>query len=449
MKQQKRITFNSKFGLVMASVGSAVGLGNIWRFPCEAGEHGGGAFLIVYVFCVMILGLSVMLAEFFLGRASQKDAVGTFKVLAPGTMWKITGYNGVLAAFFIFGFYSVVSGWTLEYIYQSATGNLNVSSVEEFTGNFEKFTADAFRPVVWIFIFTLITHIVVMSGVKKGIERTSKLMMPLLFVILIILCVRSLMLPNAIEGVKFFFKPDFSKITSDVVLSALGQAFFSVSVGMACMITYASYFNKSINMPNTAISVVTLDTLVAILAGVVIFPAVTSFNISPSQGPALVFITLPNIFQQMPFGNLWSLIFFVLLAIAALTSIISLHEVVTAYLHEQYKLSRNKATAIVSLCGFAVGVVCSLSFGVLSHFKIFGIIIFDLLDFVTANLMLPLGGMFICIFVGWFINKKVLKDELTNNGTIKFRLFCIFVVVIRYVAPIIIALICIKKLGLF
>ncbi|MDR2292973.1 MAG: sodium-dependent transporter [Prevotellaceae bacterium] len=448
MKQQ-RATFNSKLGLVMASVGSAIGLGNIWRFPCEAGEHGGGAFLIVYIFCVMILGLSVMLAEFFLGRASQKDAVGAFKVLAPCSMWKIAGYNGVVAAFCIVGFYSVVSGWTLEYIYQSATGNLNAGSVEEFTENFKNFTSDAFRPVLWVFIFMLITHFIVLLGVKKGIEQTSKLMMPLLFVILIILCVRSLMLPNSIEGLKFFFKPDFSKITSGVILSALGQAFFSVSVGMGCMITYASYFNKSINMPTTAVSVVALDTLVAILAGIVIFPAVTSFNISPSQGPTLVFVTLPNIFQQMPFGNLWSLIFFVLLAIAALTSIISLHEVVTAYLHEQYKMSRNKAATIVSLSGFAIGIICSLSFGVLSHIKIFGVIIFDLLDFITANLMLPLGGMFICIFVGWFINKKFLKDELTNNGTIKFRLFYVFFILIKYIAPIIIALVCINQLGLF
>jgi NSS family neurotransmitter:Na+ symporter len=447
MKQ--RATFNSKLGLIMASVGSAVGLGNIWRFPCEAGEHGGGAFLIVYVFCVMILGMVVMLAEFFLGRASQQDSVGAFKILAPRSMWKILGYNGVIAAFLIFGFYSVVSGWTLEYMYQSITGNLNANSVEEFTENFGSFTSDMFRPILWVLVFTLITHFVVLSGVKKGIERASKIMMPMLFVILIILCIRSLMLPNSLAGLKFFFNPDFSKITSGVVLSALGQAFFSVSVGMGCMITYASYFHKSINMPNTAVSVVTIDTLVAILAGVIIFPAVTSFGISPSQGPTLVFVTLPNIFQQMPFGSLWSFIFFVLLAIAALTSIISLHEVATAYLHEQHRMSRFKAATIVSSGGFVLGVICSLSFGVLSHVKILGLTVFDLLDFVTANLMLPIGGMFICIFVGWRVNKKVLKAELTNNGTLKFRLFSVFVFLVKYVAPIIIALVCIKQLGLF
>jgi NSS family neurotransmitter:Na+ symporter len=448
MKQ--RATFNSKLGLLMAAVGSAVGLGNIWRFPCEAGEHGGGAFLIVYIFCVLILGTVVMLAEFFIGRASQKDSVGAFKTLAPkNTAWKILGYNGVVAAFLIFGFYSVISGWTLEYMYQSAAGNLNAGSVAEFTENFGNFTSDAFRPVLWVLVFTLIVHAVVLSGVKKGIERASKIMMPVLFVILTILCVRSLMLPNAVEGLKFFFTPDFDKITSTVVLSALGQAFFSVSVGMGCMITYASYFKKSINMPRTTVSVVTLDTLVAILAGVIIFPAVASFGISPSQGPTLVFVTLPNIFQQMPFGSLWAFIFFMLLAIAALTSIISLHEVATAYLHEQHKMSRFKAATIVSSCGFVLGVICSLSFGVLSHFKIFGATIFDLLDFVTANLMLPIGGMFICIFVGWFVNKKVLKNELTNNGTLKFGLFSVFVFLTKYVAPIIIALVCLKQLGLF
>ncbi|MDR3286375.1 MAG: sodium-dependent transporter [Prevotellaceae bacterium] len=444
-----RATFGSKLGLIMASVGSAVGLGNIWRFPCEAGDNGGGAFLIVYIFCVLGLGTVVMLAEFFIGRASQNDSVGAFKTLAPNTMWKIVGYNGVLAAFLIFGFYSVVSGWTLEYMYQSITGNLSAGSAEEFSKTFEFFTSGIFRPLMWIVIFTLITHLVVLSGVKKGIERASKIMMPLLFAILIILCVRSLILPNAAAGLKFFFYPDFSKITSKVVLSALGQAFFSMSVGMGCMITYASYFNKSINMPKTAVSVVALDTLVAILAGIVIFPAVTSFGISPAQGPKLVFVTLPNIFQQMPFGNLWALIFFLLLALAALTSIISIHEVVTVYFHEQYKMSRRKAATIVSLCGFAVGVVCSLSFGVLSDFSILGFTVFELLDFVTANLMLPLGGMFICIFTGWVIDKKILKAELTNNGTVKFGLFSAFVFLLKYIAPVIIAMVCFNQLGIF
>ncbi|MDR1983793.1 MAG: sodium-dependent transporter [Prevotellaceae bacterium] len=447
MKQ--RATFNTKLGLVMASVGSAVGLGNIWRFPCEAGENGGGAFLIVYILCVMVFGLVVMLAEFFIGRASQKDSVGAFKTLAPNTMWKIVGYNGVIAAFFILGFYSVVSGWTLEYIYQSVTGGLKTDTVEQLAENFGSFTSDIFRPLLWIFIFTLITHFVVLSGVKKGIERASKLMMPLLFVILIILCIRSVMLPNAIEGLEFLFKPDFDKIDSKVILSALGQAFFSVSVGMGCMITYGSYFNKSINMPGTAVSVVTLDTLVAILAGIVIFPAVTSFGISPSQGPKLVFITLPNIFQQMPFGNLWSFIFFLLLTIAALTSIISIHEVITAYLHDQYKMSRRKAATIVSLSGFTLCIVCSLSFGILSDFKIFGLTTFELFDYVTAKLMLPLGGMFICIFTGWFIDKKVLKAELTNNGTIKFALFSAFVFLLKFIVPIVISLVFINELGMF
>lgn len=257
------------------------------------------------------------------------------------------------------------------------------------------------------------------------------------------------MLPNAIEGLKFFFTPDFSKINSNVVLSALGQAFFSVSLGMGCMITYASYFNKSTNLPNTAMSVVTLDTVVAILAGVVIFPAVTSFGISPEQGPDLVFVTLPNIFQQMPLGDLWAFAFFLLLALAALTSIISIHEVVTAYLHDHRKMSRRKAATIVSLCGLALGVVCSLSFGVLSHVKIFDFTIFDFLDYITAKFMMPIGGMFICIFTGWFVDKKMLKAELTNNGTVKFALFSIFVFLLKYIAPVIIALVCLDQLGIF
>lgn len=447
MKQ--RAIFGSKAGLIMASVGSAVGLGNIWRFPCEAGNNGGGAFLIVYIGCVLTLGLVVMLAEFFLGRVSQKDSVGAFKALAPKSMWKIIGYNGVLAAFLIFGFYSVVSGWTLEYMYQSVSGHLSAGSVDEFSQNFDNFTTGIFRPLLWIVVFMGIAYVIVLSGVKKGIERASKIMMPLLFIILAVLCIRSLMLPNSIEGLRFFFNPDFEKITSKVVLSALGQAFFSVSVGMGCMITYASYFSKSTNLPNTAVSVVTLDTLVAILAGIVIFPAVTSFGISPTQGPRLVFVTLPNIFQQMPLGNLWSFVFFLLLALAALTSIISIHEVVTAYLHDQHKMSRRKAATIVLMCGLALGIVCSLSFGELSNVKIFGFTMFELLDYVTANIMLPVGGMFICIFTGWIVDRKILKSELTNNGTVKFAMYSLFVFLLKYIAPIIIAMVCLNQLGLF
>jgi len=446
---KNRATFGSKFGVIMAAVGSAVGLGNIWRFPYEAGKNGGGAFLIVYIACVLTLGLIVILAEFFIGRAAQKDSVGAFETLAPKSMWKLIGYNGVVVAFFIFGFYSVVSGWTLEYMYQSITGNLKAASAEEFSANFGEFSSDVFRPVLWVVIFTLITHFIVLSGVKKGIERASKIMMPLLFVMLFVLCIRTVMLPNAIAGLKFFFTPDFDKINSNVVLSAMGQAFFSVSLGMGCMITYASYFSKSTNLPSTAMSVVTLDTLVAILAGVVIFPAVTSFGISPSQGPELVFVTLPNIFQQMPLGNLWAFAFFLLLALAALTSIISIHEVVTAYLHDHRKMTRRKAATFVSLGGLALGIICSLSFGVLSNAKIFDFTIFDFLDYITAKFMMPIGGMFICIFTGWFIDKKMLKAEITNNGTVKFALFSIFVFLLKYVAPVVIALVCLNQLGLF
>jgi NSS family neurotransmitter:Na+ symporter len=330
MTQQNRATFGSKLGVIMATVGCAVGLGNIWRFPYMIGQNGGAAFLAIYIICIILLGLPVMLSEFFIGRYTRKNAAGAFKVLAPGTKWSLIGYNGVLASFLILGFYSVVAGWTLEYIMQAVTGSLSDKAPEAFAQDFKLFSTEIFRPILWTVTFIGLTHFIVVSGVKEGIERTSKVMMPILFLILLALCIRSVTLPNASEGLYFLFKPDFSKITSAVVLSAMGQAFFSLSIGMGCLITYSSYFSKDTKMQITALQVTILDTLVAVMAGIMIFPAVFSFGIAPTAGPELVFITLPNVFQQLPMGAIWSLVFFLLLALAALTSTISLHEVATS-----------------------------------------------------------------------------------------------------------------------
>ena len=423
MANKERVTFGSKIGVILATVGCAVGLGSIWRFPYMVGENGGAAFLLVFIICTILLGLPIMITEFFIGRHSRSNAAGAFKVLAPGTKWPLIGYNGVLAAFLILGFYSVVSGWTLEYIWQAMTGSLDGKTTAEFTEDFHAFSSSVFRPIFWTAVFVALTHVIIVFGVEKGIERASKIMMPALFLILILLCVRSVTLPNVSEGLNFFFKPDFSKITSSVVLSAMGQTFFSLSIGMGCLITYASYFGKETNLQTTAIEVTVLNTLVALLAGVMVFPAVFSFGIEPTVGPELVFITLPNIFEQLPFGSLWSFIFFILLALAALTSTISLHEVSTAYIHEEYHVSRNRAAWIVSIGVTIIGAICSLSFGVLKDFTIGGLIIFDAIDFLTAKIMMPLGGMMICIFVGTRIEKKVLKEELTNKGTIPFYFF--------------------------
>lgn len=444
----QRVTFGSKLGVILATVGCAVGLGNIWRFPYMLGSNGGAAFLLVYLFCILLLGLPVMITEFFIGRHSHRNAAGAFKVMAPGTKWSIIGYNGVLAAFLILGFYSVVSGWTLEYIMQAFSGSLIGKSAADFKAEFTNFSSDALRPIIWTFVFIAMTHIIIVSGVKKGIERASKVMMPLLFLILIALCIRSVTLPNAGEGLTFLFKPDFSKITSSVVLSAMGQAFFSLSIGMGCLITYASYFKQDTNLQTTALQVTVLDTLVAVLAGVMIFPAVFSFGIAPTAGPELVFITLPNVFEQLPMGWLWSAVFFILLALAALTSTISLHEVATAYVHEEYNVSRKRAAWFVSAGVLVFGVISSLSFGLLKEYTIGGMIFFDALDYLTAKIMLPLGGMLICIFVGTRIDRKILKTELTNEGTIPFLFFNTYAFFMKYIAPVAIGLIFLNESGL-
>ena len=448
MTEVNRATFGSKLGVIMATVGCAVGLGNIWRFPYMLGENGGAAFLAVYILCIILLGLPVMLTEFFIGRHSKRNAAGAFKLMAPGTKWSFIGYNGVLASFLILGFYSVVSAWTLEYMFQAVTGSLSNKSPEAFTQDFALFSSGIFRPIFWTIAFIGMTHFIIVSGVKDGIEKTSKIMMPLLFIILFALCIRSVTLPNAEKGLDFLFKPDFSKLTSAVVLSAMGQAFFSLSIGMGCLITYSSYFDNKTNMQNTALQVTLLDTLVAVLAGVMIFPAVFSFGIAPTAGPELVFITLPNVFQQLPLGGLWSLVFFVLLALAALTSTISLHEVATAYIHEEYHISRAKAALFVSGGVLFLGIISSLSIGVWKEYTIFGLTFFDLLDYLTAKIMLPFGGMLICIYVGTRVDKKILKDELTNKGTVPFYFFNTYAFFMKYIAPIAIGLIFFNELGI-
>lgn len=448
MTHTKRATFGSKIGVILATVGCAVGLGNIWRFPYMLGENGGAAFLLVYISCILFLGIPVMITEFFIGRYSRKNAAGAFKVMAPGTKWSVIGYNGVTAAFLILGYYAVVSGWTLEYIVQAFSGSLEGKNATDFADEFTAFSTGVFRPILWTVVFIALTHIIIISGVKEGIERASKVMMPVLFLILIALCIRSATLPGASEGLSFLFNPDFSKINSSVVLSAMGQAFFSLSIGMGCLITYASYFGKQTNLQTTALQVTILDTLVAVLAGVMIFPAVFSFGIEPTTGPELVFITLPNVFEQLPFGNIWSFVFFVLLALAALTSTISLHEVSTAYVHEEYHVSRKKAAVIVSIGVTILGILSSLSMGLLKSYTLFGLNFFNLLDFVTAKIMLPLGGMMICIFTAKRVDKLLLKEEVTNHGTIRFYFFNTYAFFVKYIAPIAIGLIFLNELGL-
>lgn len=448
----ERANFGSKIGAILAAAGSAVGLGNIWRFPYEAGNHGGAAFILIYLGCVCLLGLPIMIAEFTVGRRSKASTGKAYSILAPGTQWKWIGYLGVLAGALILGYYSVVAGWTLEYIVEALGNGFAGKGAEDFVASFQSFSQDPVRPLVWLVVFLLATHFIVVKGVKKGIERSAKILMPMLFILILILAVCSMTLPNAGKGLEFLLKPDFSKVDQDVFLGAMGQAFFSLSLGMGCLSTYASYFGSETKLGKTALSVGVIDTFVAILAGFIIFPAAFSVGIQPDAGPSLIFITLPNVFQQA-FGAipylpmLFSVMFYVLLALAALTSTISMHEVVTAFLNEQFGLSRSKAAIIVTSFCTVLGVASSLSLGIWSEYTLFGLGCFDFLDFLTAKIMLPLGGLLVAVFVAWYLKRSVSYDEVTNYGLQKAPYFPVYMFILKYIAPVAIAMIFINELG--
>jgi NSS family neurotransmitter:Na+ symporter len=453
MATNERAKFNSKLGIILASAGSAVGLGNVWRFPIQTGNNGGAAFILVYIGCVVLMGLPIMISEFLIGRHSQSNTARAYKKLAPGTQWYWVGRLGVLTGFLILGYYTVVAGWTLEYIYEALVNNFVGKTPTDYINDFNTFSGDIWRPLLWFAVFMLITHFIVVKGVEKGIEKYSKIMMPALFIIVIILVGCSVSLPNSEKGLSFLLKPDFSKITGKTFLDAMGQAFFSLSLGMGCLCTYASYFKKDTNLGKTAISVATIDTLVAVLAGFIIFPAAFAVGINPDAGASLVFITLPNVFQQafhgMPIVSyIVAVMFYILLALAALTSTISLHEVVTAYFHEEFKMTRRKAAWIVTIVCLIIGGLCSLSLGILKGYTIFGLTLFDLFDFVTAKLMLPIGGFFISIFTGWYLDKKLVIAEITNDGTLKVHVIHCIIFILKYIAPIAIFGIFVNELGL-
>lgn len=430
---EKRATFASKIGVVAAAAGSAVGLGNIWRFPSQTADGGGAIFILVYIGCILFFGIPLMVSEFLVGRASRANTAGAYHKLAPGTQWKWIGRLGVLTGFVIMGFYMVVCGWTLVYFFQSLSGHL--AGVTDFSANFMALQGNPTKQIVWMVIFTFLTAFFILSGVKKGIEQSAKIMMPLLFLLLIILAVRAITLDGAAQGLNFLFKPDLSHVKSTVFLDAMGQAFFSLSLGMGCMITYGSYFNDRTPLVKTSVQVSVLDTLVAVLAGVVIFPAAFALTTNPGTivddlvagGPGLLFITLPELFNQMPGSMIWSAFFFCLLALAALTSTISLMEVVTVYIHEEYRISRRKSTLLVT-----AGVI------ILGAFSSFSSSFFNFLDVSSAKFMLPIGGFFISLFVGWYLDQKLVYAQLTNDGKLKFGIGFLktYIFLLRYVAPI-------------
>ncbi|MBO7301876.1 MAG: sodium-dependent transporter [Bacteroidaceae bacterium] len=435
MSEQGRASFGGKLSVILVAAGSAIGLGAIWRFPYMAGENGGAAFLLVFLLSIFVVGIPAMLAEFAVGRRSRKNAVGAFRSLSK--RWSWLGYSGVLGAMLISGYYYLIAGWSLEYLFSSITGSLYSGDIT-YTNYFADFQA-SWRPLIFGAIFILMTHFIVSRGVEKGIEKASKIMMPLLFIILIIMAVRVAFMPNAIEGYRFFLSCDFKEaFKAETIMMAIGQAFFSLSVGMGCMVTYASYFKSSNNLVTTSFNVSLLTLMVSVLAGLVIFPAVFSAGLQPTEGPSLIFITLPEIFKGMPLASLWSAIFFFLVMLASLTSTISFHEVLTAYFSEELKLSRLSAAIATT--------ALSMALSLLTFSSLFGIDYLNIFDKLTANVVMPLGAMFTCIFAVWFMSRNFMKDEITNNGQHNKNLSKIFIFMLRYVTPLLIFYIFIKNL---
>lgn len=455
MAKLERASFGSKLGIILATAGSAVGLGNVWRFPYMTGQNGGAVFIMIYIGCVLLLGIPCMISEFIIGRHAQSNTARAFRKIGGRNPLSFIGYMSVLTGFLITGYYAVVSGWCLQYIGASLTGGIQGGSPEFFSNYFTSFMQDPVRPVFWTFVVLGITFLVVVHGVRDGIEKASKLMMPILFILLLVIVVASCMLPNAYKGIEFLFKPDFNMITGDVFLSALGQSFYSMSIAMGCICTYASYFSKQTNLTTSAVQIGLIDTFIAVLAGLMIFPAAFSVGVQPDSGPSLIFITIPNVFQQA-FGSIpvlcyiISLTFFTLLSMAALTSLISLHEVSTAFLQEEFRINRRGAAIIVTASCFIMGAICSLSLGPSgSTFHIFEKPLFDIFDFVTGQIFLPVVGFLTCILIGWFVPHKLVRDEFTNYGTLRVaHFFHVYIFLIKYVCPLCILWIFLHQLGL-
>lgn len=450
MTEEKRGSFGSKIGIILATAGSAVGLGNVWRFPYMTGENGGAAFILVYIVFIFLLGIPGMVNEFIIGRHSASNAARAYHKMSRGRPWRGVGLLGILCSTIILGFYSVVAGWCLQYLYASIAGQLS-GDADYVRSYFQEFSSSLLRPILWSVGFVLLTHLVIIRGVKKGIERISNLLMPTLFVLLIILVIASCMLPGAMTGVEFLFKPDFSKITSDVILAALGQSFFSLSLGTACLCTYASYFGRETNLLKSAVQISIIDTIIAILAGLMIFPAAFSVGVSPDSGPSLVFITLPNVFQQafasMPIvGYVISILFYALLAVAALTSTISMHEIGTAYFHEELKRPRVQAAWIVTVGACVIGMLSSMSCGA-CNLRLLGMSLMDFFDCITAQYMMPIGALLTSLYIGWGARTAVVNREFTNCGTVYRRLFPVYLFIVRFICPILIAIVFLNQLG--
>ena len=444
----ERGNFGTKIGVILATAGSAVGLGNIWRFPYMTGQDGGAAFIIVYLVCVLLLGIPGMIAEFIVGRHGAANAATAYARMGGKRSWAALGFVGALTSLIILGFYSVIAGWCLQYLFASIMGNLN-GDAAYVNAYFTKFSSNPVEPLLWTLVFIVLTHLVVVRGVRKGIEKMSNILMPTLFILLLVIVVVSCSLPDAGKGISFLFKPDFSKVTKSVFLDGLGQAFFSLSLGTACLCTYASYFTRQTNLLKSSAQIVGIDTLVAILAGLMIFPAAFSVGVNPDSGPQLIFITLPNVFQQAfspVLGYIIGILFYALLALAALTSTISMHEIGTSLFFEELHISRSKGAVIETLIAVVIGMLCSLSCGAVD-ITVFGKSFLNFCDFLTSNILLPLGSFFTCILVGWIAPRKIVKDEFTNWGTVSQGFYGIWLFFIRFISPVCIAVVFLHQMG--
>lgn len=448
----KHVNFGSRMGAIFAAAGSAVGLGNVWRFPMEVGNNGGAAFIFVYLLCIMLVGIPIMVGEFVIGRHTQSNMIDAFRRLAPGRWWRFIGVLGVVVAFVILCYYIVVSGWTLYYAFSSMGGRL-MDVDGDYGSFFTDYVSNPWLSIISAVLFMSFVHLVISRGVRGGIEKCSKIMMPLLLLIIAILVVCAFSMPGIDQGLTFLLRPDFSKLTVSAVLSAMGQAFYSLSLAMGCLCTYASYFSPKTRLVSSALSVSAIDTFVAVLSGFIIFPAVYSVpGVQPDAGPGLVFQTLPYVFnsafESVPFlGYLFSALFYVLLFLAALTSAISLHESVTAYVHENFNFSRPRASLLVSVSAMSIGVFCCLSFGVLSGWTVWGMNLFDLFDFVSSKIMLPVGGVLLSLFVGWYLDRSLVRSEITNEGTTSLFFSRVILFLLRWVAPVAILMVFVKGIA--
>jgi neurotransmitter:Na+ symporter, NSS family len=445
-----RIGFATGLGAMLATLGSAIGLGNIWKFPYLVGANGGAAFLIVYILCTLLVGLPVMISEIALGRKARANAIDTMRALSPSKNqpWWLIGAAGALSAFLIMAFYTEVAAWVFAYIFKAFTGSALSTNPEVTSQAFNSLVSNPLLSLVWQWVVLAVVSFIILRGVSKGIEATTKRLIPLLFVLLILVCIRSLTLPGAAQGLAFLFQPDFSKLTRAAVLTAMGLAFFKLSIGMGTMITYGSYWRDQQNIPGVTARVMFSDLFVSILAGLAIFPAVFAFGYKPTGGPSLLFLTIPSVFASMPLGNVFMVVFFCLTGVAATGAMISLFEVPVAYLSEQYKLSRVKATLLTALLLALVGSLAALSNSSLSGVTLFGKTFFDLFDFTTQNILLPLGGLFILIFVGWVWGEKNVREVLSNHRTLNNEaVIGTFLFLVRFVAPVLVVIVLLNGLG--